>query len=48
VLVRQLNNQRDIRRFFEPAFRFDDTLAHRLWLTERSFFYSRLQVAVRT
>jgi S-adenosylmethionine-diacylglycerol 3-amino-3-carboxypropyl transferase len=47
VLVRQLNNQRDIRRFFEPAFRFDDALAERLWLADRSFFYARLQVAVR-
>jgi S-adenosylmethionine-diacylglycerol 3-amino-3-carboxypropyl transferase len=48
VLIRQLNNQRDLRRYFEPEFRFDDALAERLWLGDRSFFYSRLQVAVRT
>jgi S-adenosylmethionine-diacylglycerol 3-amino-3-carboxypropyl transferase len=48
VLIRQLNNQRDVRRFFEPEFRFDDALAERLWLGDRSFFYSRLLIAVRT
>lgn len=47
VLVRQLNNQRDLRRFFAPAFRFDDALAEQLWLADRSFFYERLQLAVR-
>jgi S-adenosylmethionine-diacylglycerol 3-amino-3-carboxypropyl transferase len=47
VLVRQLNNQRDLRRFFAPAFRFDDALAEQLLLADRSFFYERLQVAVR-
>lgn len=48
VLIRQLNNHRDIRRFFAPEFRFDDALAERLWLGDRSFFYERLQLAVRT
>jgi S-adenosylmethionine-diacylglycerol 3-amino-3-carboxypropyl transferase len=47
VLVRQLNNQRDLRRFFAPEFRFDDTLADQLLLGDRSFFYERLQIAVR-
>lgn len=47
VLVRQLNNQRDLRRFFAPAFRFDDALAEQLLLADRSFFYERLQIAVR-
>jgi S-adenosylmethionine-diacylglycerol 3-amino-3-carboxypropyl transferase len=47
VLVRQLNNQRDLRRFFAPEFRFNDGLAERLRLGDRSFFYERLQIAVR-
>jgi S-adenosylmethionine-diacylglycerol 3-amino-3-carboxypropyl transferase len=47
VLVRQLNNQRDLHRFFAPEFRFDDALAEQLWLADRSFFYERLQIAVR-
>lgn len=47
VLVRQLNNQRDLHRFFAPAFAFDDALAEQLSLADRSFFYERLQVAVR-
>lgn len=47
VLMRQLNNHRDLQRFFAPAFRFDDALAEQLWLAERSCFYERLQIAVR-
>lgn len=48
VVVRQLNNQRAVRRFFEPAFRFDDRLGDELLRDDRSFFYERLQIAVRT
>ncbi len=47
VVIRQLNNRRPLRKFFEPAFAFDDGLAKRLLLSDRSFFYERLQIAVR-
>jgi S-adenosylmethionine-diacylglycerol 3-amino-3-carboxypropyl transferase len=48
VVVRQLNNRRELRSFFEPGFRFDDRLAEKLLLKDRSFFYERLQIAVKT
>ena len=48
VLIRQLNNRRPLQRFFEPAFRFDAALRRRLLADDRSFFYERILVAVRS
>jgi S-adenosylmethionine-diacylglycerol 3-amino-3-carboxypropyl transferase len=47
VILRQLNNERDLRRFFAPAFRFDDALGAELHARDRSLFYNRIEVAVR-
>ncbi|WP_338864438.1 DUF3419 family protein [Myxococcus stipitatus] len=47
VLLRQLNNQRDLRRFFSPAFEFDDALGTRLQAQDRSLFYERIEVGFR-
>lgn len=47
VLIRQLNNQRPLRRFFEPRWRFDDLWGARLRAADRSFFYERIHVGVR-
>lgn len=48
VLIRQLNNRRPLRRFFAPAFRFDAALGRELLAADRSFFYERILVAVRS
>lgn len=47
VVVRQLNNERDLRRFLSPAFRFEDALGRRLQEADRSLFYNRVEIAVR-
>jgi S-adenosylmethionine-diacylglycerol 3-amino-3-carboxypropyl transferase len=47
ILIRQLNNQRDVRRFFEPAFEFDSALGAQLLEQDRSLFYERIEVAFR-
>jgi S-adenosylmethionine-diacylglycerol 3-amino-3-carboxypropyl transferase len=47
ILCRQLNNRRDLRRFFEPAFRFDDALGAELLARDRSLFYERIEVGFR-
>ena len=47
VLIRQLNNRRDLRRFFQPAFVFDDALGASLWAADRSLFYERVEVGFR-
>lgn len=47
LLLRQLNSTRDLRPFFEPAFRFDDTLGRSYVLRDRSLFYNRVEVAFR-
>lgn len=47
VVMRQLNNTRDLRRFFAPAFRFDDALGADLLRRDRSLFYNRIEVAIR-
>jgi S-adenosylmethionine-diacylglycerol 3-amino-3-carboxypropyl transferase len=47
VLLRQLNNNRDLRPFFGDAFRFDDARGQSLLERERSLFYNRVEVAVR-
>jgi S-adenosylmethionine:diacylglycerol 3-amino-3-carboxypropyl transferase len=46
VLVRQLNNRREIAPFF-PGFRFDDALGASLLATDRSLFYERILVGFR-
>jgi S-adenosylmethionine-diacylglycerol 3-amino-3-carboxypropyl transferase len=47
VLIRQLNNRRDVRRFFTPAFEFDDALGARFVERDRSLFYDRIEVGFR-
>lgn len=47
VTWRQLNNGRDLRAFFEPAFAFDAALGQALWEADRSLFYNRIDVGVR-
>ena len=47
VLLRQLNNERDLRRWFAPEFRFDDALGEALLARDRSLFYNRIEVATR-
>jgi S-adenosylmethionine-diacylglycerol 3-amino-3-carboxypropyl transferase len=47
VLIRQLNNQRDLRRFFAPAFRFDDALSADFLERDRSLFYERFEIGTR-
>ena len=47
VLLRQLNNQRDLRRFFGADFTFDDALGAELTARDRSLFYDRVEVAFR-
>ena len=47
VVMRQLNNGRDLRRFFEPDFAFDDALGEELRVRDRSLFYERIEVALR-
>jgi S-adenosylmethionine-diacylglycerol 3-amino-3-carboxypropyl transferase len=46
VLIRQLNNRRDVRRHF-PAFQFDDALGQALLARDRSLFYERIEVGFR-
>jgi S-adenosylmethionine-diacylglycerol 3-amino-3-carboxypropyl transferase len=46
VLIRQLNNQRNLRPFF-PGFRFDDQLGRDFLNADRSLFYERFEVAFR-
>jgi S-adenosylmethionine-diacylglycerol 3-amino-3-carboxypropyl transferase len=48
VSLRQLNNQRDWRPLFGSGFRFEDALGAELLAADRSLFYERLTVAVRT
>ena len=47
VLLRQLNNERDLRPWLEPAFRFDGALGAALQARDRSLFYNRVEVATR-
>ncbi len=47
ILLRQLNNQRNLRRFFEPAFAFDDALSASFLERDRSLFYERFEVGTR-
>ena len=47
VVVRQLNNRRDVRRFFAEAFDFDDAGSEDRVARDRSLFYERIEVATR-
>ena len=47
VLLRQLNNTRDLRRHFAPEFAFDDALGVALQARDRSLFYNRIEVGRR-
>lgn len=47
VLVRQLNNKRDVRQHFAPWFHFDDALGRDYFERDRSLFYERFEVALR-
>jgi S-adenosylmethionine-diacylglycerol 3-amino-3-carboxypropyl transferase len=47
VIIRQLNNDRDVRRPFEPAFAFDDRLGAELLAGDRSLFYNHIEVGFR-
>ncbi|HTJ80354.1 MAG TPA: DUF3419 family protein [Polyangiaceae bacterium] len=47
LLVRQLNNTRPLRPFFEPDFVFDDALGRSYVLRDRSLFYNRIEVGRR-
>jgi S-adenosylmethionine-diacylglycerol 3-amino-3-carboxypropyl transferase len=47
ILIRQLNNQRDLRRFFAPAFAFDDALSADFLERDRSLFYERFECGTR-
>lgn len=46
VVIRQLNNRRDVRRHF-PEFRFDSALGEALHARDRSLFYERIEVGFR-
>ena len=47
VVLRQLNNRRDLGRFFDETFAFDDALGDDLLSRDRSLFYERIRVASR-
>jgi S-adenosylmethionine-diacylglycerol 3-amino-3-carboxypropyl transferase len=47
VVLRQLNNRRDVRRFFAEAFDFDDAGSEDRLARDRSLFYERIEVATR-
>ena len=46
VILRQLNNRRELARFF-PGFHFDDALGAQLTQRDRSLFYERIVVGFR-
>jgi S-adenosylmethionine-diacylglycerol 3-amino-3-carboxypropyl transferase len=48
ITLRQLNNDRDWRRALAPWFRFDERFGASLLERDRSLFYERLHVGVRT
>jgi S-adenosylmethionine-diacylglycerol 3-amino-3-carboxypropyl transferase len=47
VVMRQLNNRRDLRRPLLPSFAFDARLGDDLLSRDRSLFYERIEVATR-
>jgi S-adenosylmethionine-diacylglycerol 3-amino-3-carboxypropyl transferase len=48
VVIRQLNNRRDVRRLLADGFAFDGALGDDLLSRDRSLFYERIEVAFRT
>jgi S-adenosylmethionine-diacylglycerol 3-amino-3-carboxypropyl transferase len=46
VVIRQLNNRKDLRPFLSPRFALDERTAAELHAADRSLFYERLLVAV--
>lgn len=48
ITMRQLNNHRDYREFLGSWFRMNDALSTTLLADDRSLFYNRIEVAVRT
>lgn len=48
IVIRQLNNTRDLRPFFTPHFHFQEELSHKLLAQDRSLFYNKLEIGVRT
>lgn len=48
IVIRQLNNRSPVEQLFGGAFRFDVALAEELHERDRSLFYERLLVGVRT
>lgn len=47
ILIRQLNNTRDLKPFFAPHFSFDHALAKTLLQRDRSLFYNHIEVGIR-
>lgn len=47
ITLRQLNNDRPLRAFFERDFAFDEVLSGALLARDRSLFYNRIEVGVR-
>jgi len=47
LLIRQLNNQKDVKSLFEPVFAFDESLEKTLWEKERSLFYTQFNVGLK-
>lgn len=47
ILIRQLNNQRDLTPWLTPHYRFDPALALELLRSDRSLFYEKLEVGFR-
>lgn len=48
ILLRQLNNRRNLRHFFAPAFDFDDALSAAFLERDRSLFYERFEVGIHS
>ena len=48
VVIRQLNNRRDVRRLLSPGFAFDGRLGDDLLSRDRSLFYERIEVGFRS
>lgn len=47
VLIRQLNNRRNVRRFFAPHFEFNSALGDSMQQRDRSLLYERIEVGFR-
>lgn len=47
ILIRQMNNERNLRPFFEPHFAFNTALGRSYFYRDRSLFYERYEVGAR-